>query len=71
MSISAGSVVPDGKVLYRVTEAHDHDCLKVGDEVRLLVFKSANFLLLRMADWTLHPIEDRHEQYVHLEEVKP
>lgn len=66
--IDSGDVGPSQKT-YRVTWPHDHETLKTGDLVRIVLDPSKNTLILRVDDSSLHPVQDKHKQYVHLEEV--
>ena len=62
--VDAGQV-PPGPTLYEVTYTHKHQTLKRGDLVRMVEDPRYNNLLLR-TDWTLHLLQDEHDQYVHL-----
>ena len=66
-TLDAGSVeVSDRR--YVVTWPHEHNTLKAGDVVVMVVTPQARNLLLRLADMTLHSLEDGYDQYVHLDE---
>jgi len=66
--IDAGNVAPSSK-RYRVSWAHKHKTLSMGDIVIMAVTPRQDNFLLRLSDFTLHWLSDDSDQYVHLEEV--
>ncbi len=66
--MDAGSVAPSTK-RYSVTNPHDHRTLKAGDSVVMVEAPNLDNLLLREPDMTLHRLQDKHDQYVHLIEA--
>lgn len=65
IEFDAGCVVPS-PARYRVTFTHQHKTLNEGDVVVMVEAPNHVNLLLRESDMTLHRLQDRFEQYVHL-----
>jgi len=68
--LSVGSIEASGK-RYRVTNPHAHKTLVVGDIVSVVSPTPGSFYLLRHHDMSFHRLDDDHDQYVHVQEVKP
>jgi hypothetical protein len=66
--LDAGSIAPSMK-RYRITWAHDHKTLCVGDVVVMTETPRLENMLLREPDMTLHKLQDDHDQYVHMVEA--
>ena len=66
--LDAGGVEPSTR-RYVVTHPHDHLTLKSRDVVVMVCTPKFENLLLRIEDMTLHALEGKHEQYVHLAEA--
>lgn len=68
-AIHAGNVSPS-RILYTVTESHDHESLTEGNVVVMVEDPRFKNWLLRLSDMTLHPLTGRCDQYVHLSPLK-